>query len=83
MIIYLISTVGMLLHKVGQTSRDTDNVALNVEVEEKSENSSEEDECHDIDFEDHHLDNASFWYSHLTLYSSAYTYSIEVPPEHL
>ncbi|TRX58740.1 hypothetical protein FNH22_12755 [Fulvivirga sp. M361] len=73
----------MLLHKVGQTSRDIDIVALNVEVEEKSENSSEEDECHDIDFENHHLDDTALWYNHLILYSSAYTYSIEVPPEHL
>ncbi len=83
LIIYLTASLSAFFHEFDQTDGNTNTIALNFETEEKSENGSEEDELHDVDFENNHSEDSNVWYSHLMLYSSAYTPSIELPPEYL
>lgn len=82
LIIYLTASFGVFFHDFDKTGGSANAVALNFEAEDKSENSSEEDELHDVSFENNHSEDSAVWHNHLIVYSSTYTPSIELPPEY-
>ena len=81
-VINLILAVTILAHSLDQIHVNTFSIVLNFEVEEKSENTSGEEDLNYSCFESEFLKGRfpSFYY--LNSYTSSYLNLFEVPPEY-
>ena len=73
---------GAILHSFIQTSLDRPAIFLNFEIEEKFENSLEEDGFHPADFNDECSHEVAILQAHQNFYKSTYTFSLDIPPEY-
>lgn len=72
----------VILHAINLTSSDGAAIILNLEIEEKSENSLEEEALRHASFNEKCLLNISAFQLHENFYSSTYTFSFDIPPEY-